>query len=492
MLVITLITRKAFTVFFPTEYLGYDGLFTSIFGLLSLTDLGIQELIMYRLMQSVGTKNVEKSVYYMNVYKQLYKIIGIIITFISIALIPFLPYIINGDNYNWNYIYIVYFFQLGSTLCTYFLAYKRIILVVSQQEYRCVIVETVCRAIANIIRILVIIFLKNYLLYIAVNLICTLISNIIIYAMANKSFPETKAKVKITLSDVKAEGFFTDIKNGFISKFSGVIYGASDNIVISMFLGLEPLAMLSNYTVISGNVQTLVIKILSPFQAAIGDKIYSTNDKSLNLFFMLDRIGFIIAATVCTSYIALFNDFISLWLGNNFLLSTGFVVFFSLNQYVSLNHQFLLYYRTTFGKYELDRNFILAGTLLNVVISALLAKPFGMTGIMIGTLIGNIGFWVGRTWAVYNTYLDSLIFRYIKIQIVNFITLFLEIFILFKICQNLPDTILFFVIKVCLCVTIPTAINCLRMLFSPEGTLAKDYIKNIFSIIFDKIKQKKS
>lgn len=76
------------------EYLGISGLFSSIFSILDLAELGIGTAITFSMYKPLAEKDKEKVKSLMQLYKKSYIMIGIVILGIGILLFPILPYII--------------------------------------------------------------------------------------------------------------------------------------------------------------------------------------------------------------------------------------------------------------------------------------------------------------------------------------------------------------------------------------------------------------
>lgn len=485
--VTTIFVRKLFVQYLPLEFLGYEGLFGNIFSLFSLADLGIGTLITYRLYPAFASGDKEKIAKLINLYKYVLRIVGFAVLFIGSALVPFLHFIIRDNSLDWQYIYFVYMMRLVTTLCTYFLAYKRLLYTVDQCEYKCVRIDTICTFIAQIVNIAVILLLKNYILYLFVNVLSSIISNCIVAIKARKEYSYINRRVKVCRKELIQEGFWKDMKNYLIQKLSGLIYGSTDNIIISCVLGIKSVALLENYSLATGYINTVFNKIINPFQASIANFVHSKDtNRNEELFRMFDMVGFMLAAFICVSYYILLNPLMEIWIGINYVVEFSYVVAFVLNQYIAWNHKFLTYYRYSFGKYELDRNYILAGAILNVVISVLLAKTMGFAGIMLGTAIGNMGFWIGRVKVVYSEYLKENVKFYVFRQIRNFALLILELFLMQVVCYYIQSGILGFAIKLCLCLIVPNFINLVVFYKTREMKMALEYIKNISSIVKNK------
>lgn len=78
---LSLLNRKVFLYFLGLQYLGYEGLFTDIFSLLTIAELGLDSIIIYNLYQQVALSNNEQISILMIIYKKFYFAVGVFIFF---------------------------------------------------------------------------------------------------------------------------------------------------------------------------------------------------------------------------------------------------------------------------------------------------------------------------------------------------------------------------------------------------------------------------
>lgn len=475
---LTIILRKVFLNALSVDFLGYEGLFGSFFSILSLSNLGISSLILYRLFSAFAKMDNEQISHLMSIYRFLYRRIGCFILLLGLALLPFLHLIIKQDNIDWTYVYIIYLIQLAGMLCTYFFAYKRMVFQVNQQEYICTKIDTIVGIADNLIRILVLLLLKSYIFYLICGISATFLSNILISCKVDRSFTEIHCNKKVTWQDVKALKLFGEIGHTFVQEICFVIYGSTDNILISSLFGIEQTGLLANYALIQSHVTNVLTKLLQPFHMSIGNYIYSENAADgERLFRMFDFISYWIACIVCVCYTVLFNPTITFFFGGKYLLPFSFVFAFAANQYIAWNHQFLTYYRQSFGKYELDTVPIVIAAVLNIFVSIVLGKMIGITGIMIGTAIGHLGIWFGRARVVYHEYMQESISKYILRQAIRLGCCVLQIYLACLICGNIPVNLFGIILRIVICVVIPVVIVGLVFFRTQEMKDCFDYVK---------------
>lgn len=119
------VVRTVLIYVMGAEYAGLNSLFTSILSVLSLTELGFSQAIVYSMYKPVAEGDKEKICALLNIYKRAYHVIGYVILGIGCAIIPLIPFLISGDVPAGINLYILYIIYLLNTVISYFLfAYK--------------------------------------------------------------------------------------------------------------------------------------------------------------------------------------------------------------------------------------------------------------------------------------------------------------------------------------------------------------------------------
>lgn len=481
--VLAVFVRKLFVSRLSVEYLGYEGLFGNIFSLLSLMDLGIPALITYRLYPAFAACDEKKIHELLAVNKYIYRIAGVLVLAAGTLFAPFLPVIINGGGLDWNYIYVFYAIQLANTLCGYFLAYTRIIYTADQKEYQCIRIETVCNLIAGLLKIFIILVTKSYVLYLLTGLAYNISVNSWIYIRSKKDYGIVPEK-KVSVYKIKELGILHDLKNNIVQKVCLVIYGGTDNIIISAVLGISQAGLMSNYTLICAYVTNFIGKILNAFQASIGNSVYSKDRPGITeQLRMFDLLSFALASFASASYAVLFNPVISVWLGDEFLLDSLFVYAFAANQYIGYNHAFVNLYRSSLGKYEVDKPYILTGAVLNITASVILSGCFGIAGVMMGTALGHLGFWAGRVRVVYMELAGEHVSRYIMRQAVRLVLAVSECMVALMLSEYCADGVTGILERAVICLLVPNGLNFLLFFRTEEGKAIRGYAKMVRELV---------
>lgn len=267
--VLSFITRTIFIHSLGVGYLGLNGLFSNILSMLSLAEMGIGTAIVYEMYKPLATNDEPKTAAFMNLYRSLYKYIGFFIAVVGASLIPYLDVFINDspDVSNIEYIYILF---LANAVLSYFFTYLRSIIIADQKAYISNINTIIFLVIQNIFQILSLIIFKNYYLYLIIQIVCTVLSNVEISIRANKLFPYLKKYKREKITKAEQIGLFKNVIGMMSAKIGAIVVNGTDNLLISAFVGLSSVGLYSNYTLIVNTVKTLFVQSISAITASVG------------------------------------------------------------------------------------------------------------------------------------------------------------------------------------------------------------------------------
>ncbi len=390
-LVLGFVSRTVFIHILSSEYLGLNSLFTNILTILSFAELGIGNAIVFSMYKPIADNNQDKLKKLVNFYKKTYTTIGLIILIVGILLIPFLNMIITDAPNLKESIYVIYLFFLADTAISYFFSYKTSIISADQKNYIIIVYTHIFKVIQVIVQLVILYFTKNYLLYLGIQVATTFLTNFYLAKKAEKMYPFVKKLGKETITLKEKKGIFTNVKALFIYKFGSVILNGTDSIIISKMLGLVTLGLYSNYQLLLNAIIQLLNQLFNSFTSSIGNLIAKgENLKTKLVFNELFYFTELIYCIVCISTFMLFNDFVKLWLGNNYLLP-NFVVFTIVFHLYINGIQFAGFsFRNASGNFRYFRYAPIVSSVVNIVVSIVLAKWIGLAGIFIGTIVARL------------------------------------------------------------------------------------------------------
>lgn len=390
-LIFRFITRTVFIKCLGNEFLGINGLFSNILTLLSLADLGIGGALVYLLYEPIAKGDKKKQILIVKYLKKVYKNIGIAIILIGIFLTPFLKYIIKDDVsiVNINIVFLIYVFECASSYL--FFAAKTEFLCANQKRYIYNNISNIVTILSNIVQIIVLIIFKNFYIYLIVIIIFNILRAFLVSLETNKMFPFITKKINEELSLEERKEVFKDSSSLMIYRVNYVVLTATDNVIISKYLGLFLVGLYSNYVLITNSIVNILSSFFDSISAGIGNlHVGNLRDKEYFIFNLINFITVCMFGIFSIGVYVLANDFITIWLDNEYLLEESFVLIISINLYVEGLRKFLSTYRSTYGLFRNAKFIPLFGVIVNIIVSIILVKRIGIIGVLLGTLISNL------------------------------------------------------------------------------------------------------
>lgn len=484
---ITFVSRTIFIYVLGSDYLGINGLFTNILSILSLTELGLGSAIIYSMYKPLAENDEYKISALMNLYSKTYRIIGVIVAILGLSLIPFLDIIISDKPNVSNLTFIYVLFLLDSVLSYYF-SYKRSIIIADQKNYLNTINQQVFNIVKFIGQVIILIISKNYILYLLIQIISNFLSNIFISIKANKIYPYLKVNKDACLDQKEKRLIFRNVKAMMSHKVGGVVVNNTDNILISSFVGVHWVGLYSNYVLISGMINSILYQIFTVLTASVGNlNVTESKEKSKQIFYITLFVNFWIYSLCSICLWILFNPFITLWVGEKYIMTNNIVFIIVLNFFIAGMRQTTIMYNTTLGLFWNDRfkPWFEAG--INIVASIIFLKLFGMAGVFLGTFISTIltSFWVDP-YILYKYGFNGGLLKYFKKYLVYFIVTIISGGITTYVCSIIVgQTIRALMLKLGVCLIIPNLIN-LIIFFNTEEF--RYLYLNIIGPILNKLK----
>ncbi|MDO7871203.1 MAG: oligosaccharide flippase family protein [Enterococcus casseliflavus] len=428
-LIMSFLVRSFFIQYLGIEYLGLNGLFTNILSFLSLAELGFGTSIIYELYEPLAIKDKKALSALMNLYKKSYMVIGISVGILGVLIIPFLHLFIEGSNV--SNVYYIYILFLINSVVSYFFTYKKSLLNADQKNYVVVIIEFSFFVALSISQIISLILFNNFIIYLILQIIATIGGNIVISFFVSRKYKDIFAINPTKTSSEIRNRLKRNIIGNFSSQIGSVLVLATDNIMISYFIGLATVGKYANYTMIITAIRGITSQITGAVTPSLGNAITEKNKrKELELFkihlFINSSIVYFISVTLVT----VMNPFIELWVGKDFLFSDQLmlliVIQITLQIYLGTCRTFIAAY----GIFWQQRWKSIIEGLINILLSLVLVKSFnlGISGIILGTILSTILviFWY-EPYLVFKYGLKTSSIDYAKKTIIFFIKLSIAI-----------------------------------------------------------------
>lgn len=396
--ILSFYVRAVFIQKLGSQYLGLNGVFTSILSVLSVSDLGMESVFSFLLYKPIAHKNRESIRTLIALFKKVYAIVGTVILVIGLMIIPFLPFILGKQGNDLSHVTLIYVILLINSAGSYFFTYNRTMLNADQKNYMITGTSFYITTIVNIFQIILLNVRSSMVVYVSLFLIGTLATNIILSRRVIKNYPYLKKLPKKVKLDAKSkEVLFQNTIGGLSNKLGSIVVFASDNILLSVFVNLNMVGLYSNYTLIMNSALGLLQKVFATITATIGNIAIKSPERGFEVFKQLNFYITVIAFFVSPQLFILLRPVISLWLGDQYVLSQYIVMLIIINFVLQVSRIPSLMYIDAYGLQWIQRWKSVIESILNIVLSMILLTIFhlGLRGVLLGT-IGSTLFFV--TW----------------------------------------------------------------------------------------------
>ena len=123
------LNRTLFLWLLSPAFLGLNGLFSSILGVLMLAELGFGTAVVCSMYKPVADDDRELLCAYLRFYRTVYRCVGAAIFVLGLALLPFLGRLVHGTVPPGIDLHVLYLVHLVNTAASYFLfAYRGVVL----------------------------------------------------------------------------------------------------------------------------------------------------------------------------------------------------------------------------------------------------------------------------------------------------------------------------------------------------------------------------
>ncbi len=429
LLILPFISRTVILYTLGAEYLGLGSLFTSILHMLNMTELGFSSAIVFSLYKPLAEKDDEAVRGLMSLYKKIYTVLGFVILGIGICILPFLPYLIKGEVSVDVNIYIIYLIYLLNTSISYIaFAYKSSLLQADQKMRTATNVQSVVVCLQNILQIVVLLLIENYYVYIILLPICTLIYNLVLSRIVDKTYPQYIKKGKSKQPEKKA--LMKQVQGLAVSKICATMRDGMDSITISAFVGITQVAIYSNYHYVISALRGIMTVITGGMRASVGNSlVLESKEKNLNDMLKFNSFYLLLGGWCSICMICVFQDFMKIWAGGELLFNNSVMILFVAYFYTLCMSDVRNVYIEAKGLWYEFRARAVIECVANLVLNISLVILLGVSGVVIATLITftvvNLGY---GTTVLFKHYfgkdkLKDYILQNVKLTIINVVVL---------------------------------------------------------------------
>ena len=395
--------------------IGMNSVISNIIAILSVSELGIASAIAFHLYEALAIHDEEKIVSLMNLYRRAYFIFAAVIAILGTCIMPFVHLFLKENVFSLSYVRFIYMLWLIRTVLSYLLSYKKSLLIADQKEY-IVSIVTLTMNLLNYGAIIIIIMLfQNYQLALSLNIIIEAILNIWIIRYVNKKYPFLRQHHRLSSDKNTIDMLLKDIKNIFISRLASKLLVSTDNLILSSFISVAIVGRYANYSMIIQSVMNVALALSNTLQPSIGNMFTDKDaDKNYQVLRQITFLFFLLASICSAGSMSLMTRFVTdFWLSDSYRLEPPVVICCVINLFLFLISLPITAMISASGMFEKERNISILYASVNLVLSLLLVKPLGITGVLLGTSASYLVQIVFRIYIFFRFYLQKNTLKYI-------------------------------------------------------------------------------
>lgn len=421
-LIVAFFSRQVFFDFLGAEFLGLTETIKSFLGFFNLAESGVGIAIAFLLYKPIFDGDEEQINELISVFGYLYRLIGIFIFTMSVLFSLSLPVIFPETSFSFSLIYFVYYASVFSSLLGYFVNYPQILLSADQRNYEVTGYYQIITVAQTIAQIALIYLVKNYYVFISLQILFSLFYSLILYWRIRKIYPWLHSEIKLGRALFKKyPDIWKKVKQIFIHKIGGFAHYQLIPLLIYGYVSLPVVALYNNYTLIGKNLNALVNAVLGSTSAGVGSLIAEGDKgKILSVYEKLFAIDMIVAGVVSASIYHLSSPFISLWLGSQYVMEQGVVLLVALEFFFGILRLSTDQFIQGSGLFS-DIWSPIAEIVILVLTSVVFGSLWGIMGILLGPIFSVIVIiYIWKPYFLFKRGFKLPVFYYWSIFIKNF------------------------------------------------------------------------
>lgn len=373
------------------EYLGINGLFNNIISMLAIVELGVGPAIVTNLYKPLAENNYDHIKTLISYYRKCYNLIGVLVFVIGVAFMPFVKFFVNTTIKfkNPGGIYLIFLLFILDAAFSYFYSYKRSLIQADQKNRIINVTHLICYFFMIVFQIAILVLTKNYILFLVIKIFFRVLENLILSAIVDKNYKYLKGRAEKIKKEDKAN-IFTKVKGLIYHKIGGYLVLGTSNIIISTFLGVGLVGLYSNYYLIINSLYTLYCQIFASLTASVGNLIVTeSKETNFNVYKKIMFLNFWIYGFSSAALFCMMEPFVTIWLGEKYLLSTSVLAILVVNFYILGMRSSIGTFKEAAGIFHEDRFIPIFESIINITVSIILVKVLGLFGVFLGTFFSS-------------------------------------------------------------------------------------------------------
>lgn len=174
-------------------------------------------------------------------------------------------------------------------------------------------------------------------------------------------------------------------------QIGNVLVNTVDSVVISFFVGVIALGEYSNYTTILSAMNGVIVLVFSSLTSVVGHLFAETDrETSARYCEVFHFLNFVIGTVFFLGYYGIIDNLIAILFFEHLVVEKSVSFMITLNGFVQFMRHSVLVFRNASGTFYYDRWKPLFEGMTNLIVSIVLVKRMGVTGVIAATILTNL------------------------------------------------------------------------------------------------------
>lgn len=480
-----LISKRFFLNYFSISVYGVVDLFGSFFRSLMMLELGFGSILIFNLYKPISCNDEAEIRRQLSLFKTVYAIISLVILCISVVSLPFIYKVFNITYEDKLLVYEIYILNIFSILIKYYFLNKISILNAGQTNYVQNISVIITDFLSFLLKMASLLLFENIYVYIFSLLFIPSLSYIIQSKWIDRHYNVCGIKYA-KISEIKDSEILNQMNKYIYATIYNLVFFGMDNIIISIKLSTDAIAYVSNYLSLINIGGTFIETISLSLRGIVAD--YKFRETDNNGFFLLFKyisiLCFFMTSIITVGFFTMIDDFISLWIGADFLIDNSLLIVLILLRLIDSVFEPIASVFNICGYIFYEKYPLIFSALANLLFTIIFIEHFGLIGAYLGTLVAIIIKWIGKFYYILNGVFRKYRLKTVLMYLAFIIVILFEMFAIncfVGIIMSQVNSLILFIKKIILVILTTCTIDFLLVIFDKDTRLfVGKVVKNYF------------
>ncbi|MFL9855455.1 hypothetical protein PQR72_06910 [Paraburkholderia madseniana] len=397
-LVATFVSRAVFIHKIGASFIGLATTIVNIVGFLNLAEMGFASVVAFALYGPIHNRNRAEISAIITVFAYIYRRVGFVVMIVGIVGGIFIPHFFRSSGFSTGTIVSTYYIYLFATIIGYFFNYREILLVADQKNYVKVSIFNSLKLAKLGAQVVAVLYLDRKIFWwLGLELVSLVAYAYLLNAKISQVYPWLDVDVR-SGKNLSRDYLiiYKKSKQAFVHKLAAVALQQTGPIFVFVFLNLQVVTKYTNYTIIITALTSVIAALFDSTNAGVGNLVAARNSKrTLGVYWELQVSRFWLAGVAAYTLFSTVDLFIGAWVGEAYVLPKPVITVLAVGFFITVVRKTTDEFISASGLYH-DTAAPLAEAAINISVTMVLGKMYGVFGIAMGSVISLliiVGLW---------------------------------------------------------------------------------------------------